>query len=47
MKVGVLVPLGSDLRERFAKMREMGFDNCQLNSWNTSILIYGTFYLIT
>ena len=38
MKVGVLVPLGSDLRERFAKMREMGFDNCQLNSWNVSIL---------
>ena len=36
MKVGVQTFLDSNLRERFAKIKEMGFDNCQTTNWNMS-----------
>ena len=38
MKVGVMCHLGTDIRERFAALRDAGFDNCQLCCWEVSIL---------
>jgi len=38
MKIGVMCHLGTDVRERFAALREAGFDNCQLCGWDVSIL---------
>jgi len=35
MKVGVLTHLGPDISERFKKMSELGFDNCQVNGWSS------------
>ncbi len=37
MKIGVQTFLGNDMREKFAKIREMGFDNCQLTNWNKDL----------
>ena len=37
MKVGVQAFLGTDIKERFKLMREMGFDNCQLTNWNKDL----------
>ena len=37
MKVGVQTFLGTDIKERFKLMREMGFDNCQMTNWNASL----------
>lgn len=37
MKVGVFVRLGTDIREKFAKIKEFGFDNCQLSGKDTSL----------
>ena len=34
MKIGVQAFLGDDMREKFKKVRDMGFDNCQLTNWN-------------
>lgn len=34
MKIGVQTFLDQNVRERFAKIREMGFDNCQMTNWN-------------
>ncbi len=38
MKVGVLIGLGPDIREKLKKVRELGFDNCQLSSWRQEYL---------
>ena len=37
MKVGVFVRLGTDIREKFAKIKGFGFDNCQLSGKDTSL----------
>ena len=37
MKIGVQAFLGEDMREKFKKVRDMGFDNCQLTNWNKKL----------
>ena len=37
MKIGVQAFLGEDMREKFKKVRDMGFDNCQLTNWNKNL----------
>ena len=37
MKIGVQAFLGADLKERFKKIKELGFDNCQLTNWNKAL----------
>lgn len=37
MKVGVQTFLGTDIKEKFKLMREMGFDNCQMTNWDASL----------
>ncbi len=37
MKIGVQTFLGEDMHIKFAKLREMGFDNCQLTNWNKAL----------
>lgn len=37
MKIGVQAFLGTDMREKFKKVRDMGFDNCQLTNWNKNL----------
>ncbi len=37
MKVGIQTFLGDDIDARFAKIKEMGFDNCQLTNWNSAL----------
>lgn len=34
MKVGVQAFLGTDMKEKFKKVRDMGFDNVQLTNWH-------------
>ncbi len=37
MKVGVQTFLSPDIEEKFKRMREMGFDNCQTTCWSKSL----------
>ena len=37
MKLGVIVSLDTDISEKFAKLREMGFSTCQLSCWNMAL----------
>lgn len=37
MKIGVQAFLGADIKDRFRKVRELGFDNCQLTNWNKDL----------
>ena len=36
MKIGVQTFLDENVRERFRKIREMGFDNCQMTNWSAA-----------
>ena len=37
MKIGVQAFLGTDIKEKFKKLRDMGFDNCQLTNWKKDL----------
>ncbi len=37
MNIGVQTFLGKDMREKFKRMRDMGFDNCQLTNWDENL----------
>ncbi|MBN2048285.1 MAG: sugar phosphate isomerase/epimerase [Anaerolineaceae bacterium] len=37
MKLGVMIGLGDDLQESFAKAGKVGFESCQLVSWNEEL----------
>ena len=37
MKIGVQTFLAPDMREKFKRMRDMGFDNCQMTNWDESL----------
>ena len=37
MKIGVQAFLGADIKDRFKKVKELGFDNCQLTNWNKKL----------
>ncbi|MCX7800006.1 MAG: sugar phosphate isomerase/epimerase [Fimbriimonadales bacterium] len=36
LRIGVMMTLGSNVREEIGKVREFGLDNCQLNCWDPS-----------
>lgn len=37
MKVGVIVPLGTDIEEKLKRIKEMGFNNCQISCYNVGL----------
>ncbi len=37
MELGVLIMMNSDIDTEFKKVKEMGFNSCQLNSWNEAL----------
>ena len=38
MKLGVLVHFNNDVEAEFKKVRELGFDSCQLCCWDTAFM---------